>query len=70
MGKYKQPIVHKGAKGCMNVALYLIREVKKGDVVKAEDILLLNGKTPNTGDIVICGSCGKNISLSASGWCE
>ena len=67
----KQPIVHKGANGCMNIAFYFKNPVKTGDPIKAIDIELLNGKSPNSGETIICCSCGKTIkNVSAKGWCE
>jgi hypothetical protein len=67
----RQPVVHKGANGCMNVALYMKKAVLPGEPIKADNIELLNGKSPNSGDLIVCGSCGKNINrLFAAGYCE
>lgn len=67
----KKPVVHKGINGCMNIALYMKRPAISGEPINAENIELLSGKTPSSGDLIVCGSCGKNINrLFAVGYCE
>jgi hypothetical protein len=55
----------------MNVAIYIVGTIKKGEPIKATDIELLNGKQPKSGDVMVCGSCGRQFQqIHTAGWCE
>lgn len=69
----KKAIIHKGPAGCMDIAIYLVREVKdrEDQVIYAEDIEYTNGKQAQAGDPIVCCSCGKPLyTICPEGWAK
>lgn len=59
----KWPIVHKM---CGTTVAFFLREPKRGDVVRSEDVELLDGSHPKPGTVVVfvCPLCSKSVGLS------
>lgn len=53
-------VIHKD---CDGLALYTAKKWKFGDVISQNDVWLIDGRKPNTGDMIVCGSCGDAISI-------
>lgn len=51
-------IIHKA---CGKTAFYFRRKLHKGNVVRASNVVLLNGEQPNPTETIICGSCHESI---------
>jgi len=54
-------VIHKS---CGNIAFYFKDIVHSGDIIRSSNVILLNGLNAQYGDILICGSCYKQINLS------
>lgn len=46
---------------CGGVAFYLSRCPNTGDLPNPDEVILVNGERPKTGDQIICGSCGVGL---------
>jgi hypothetical protein len=53
------PLYHKR---CGQIAFYTTVEFAVGDELSVDKIILLDGKHPVEGDLIICGSCNEEIS--------
>lgn len=42
---------------CKNVSFYLTKKPESGQLILAQDVILLDGKKPTSGDRIICGAC-------------
>lgn len=44
---------------CLGIAFYLTERPYAGDIARASIVRLLDGSTPNDGDVIRCGHCGQ-----------
>ena len=54
---------HRGAGGCFGIAFYMTHKPAPGSVLLAEDVTKLDGTVPNFADMVLCGTCGKVVTM-------
>ena len=47
--------------GKNHIAFYSSIDAKIGDPVLSENIVLLDGTKPEDDDLILCGTCGKNL---------
>lgn len=69
--KPKWPVYHNGVHGCGKIGLYIvIPNVKNESTINADCFLPLTwaSKPFKNGDLVICGSCGENMTEFHSEW--
>ena len=57
-------VVYHNMPECMGPAFFTRRRLHGGDVVRAADVVLLDGSAPKAGDVVFCGSCGNMLEVS------
>jgi len=53
-------VIHKK---CGKIAFYFIKEVHCGEIMMASNVRSLDGRTPDMGEVIICGSCGEWIEF-------
>lgn len=46
---------------CGGTAFYFVRKPKKGEYLRAEDIVFLDGTKPSIGDLAVCGTCHEYV---------
>lgn len=56
------PVIHTLPE-CGGIAFYSLKELVPGDEFVPEDILLLDGSHPMSGDLMVCGSCDFPIEV-------
>lgn len=62
--KADAPYVLMHENGCKHEALYFVRPVRARELVRADDIVKLDGTQPRVGDLPECGWCGARLSMS------
>ena len=50
-------------KQCDKVAFYSLKPLNWFDEIRFNDFVLLDGSTPNAGDVCVCGSCGGQVDM-------
>lgn len=55
------PIWHAGTGEERHIALYFVREVQLGELVRGKDLLTLDGKHLEEGSFIFCGTCGDRL---------
>ena len=48
---------------CGKVALYSTRKWHDGEICEARDARKVDGTIPEDGEIIVCGSCGADLSI-------
>ena len=47
--------------GCGRLAFRYLGEIRYGDVMRSQRAVLLSGERPMTGEVIVCGSCGREL---------
>ena len=56
------PVIHSGLAGCFEIAFYLTKKVKKGDVFVPGDIKMTDGYMPSKeGERIYCSNCCQQL---------
>ena len=49
-------------KECGETAFFFLKKLKSGDVIKASNIIMLNGSPATPMMPIVCGSCGRFVN--------
>ena len=48
---------------CGGTAFYFREKLNPGDILKASNVVWINGEPAKSGEPIVCGSCGEQLSL-------
>jgi len=57
------PVIHSGLGGCFEIAFYVSKKLKKGDIMIPGNIIMCDGYIPHKdGERVHCSYCGELVN--------